>query len=71
MKYSSNKDFQVYIASLVASKKWTYKKTNGADMPRCYISTGRNCPCRVHPVITVPYEISRRAYGILPGKNKP
>ncbi len=26
MKYSSNKDFQVYIASLVASKKWTYKK---------------------------------------------
>lgn len=22
MKYSSNKDFQVYIASLVASKKW-------------------------------------------------
>ena len=71
MKYSSNKDFQVYIASLVASKKWTYKKNKRGRHASLLHINGQKLPVPSSPGDYRAFEISRQESGILPGKNKP
>lgn len=44
MKYSSNKDLQAYIATLVATKKWTFKQKRRGRHAALQHSNGGKLP---------------------------